>query len=71
MSFLSRQEGTIKVMSPSMMPEGRGVRLGRIHDEPCHEAIIYEFGVPKWLDMVQEYTIPQTGYKNNPLNQGG
>lgn len=54
-----------------MMPEGRGVRLGRIHDEPCHEAIIYEFGVPKWLDMVQEYTIPQTGYKNNPLNQGG
>ena len=35
-------------------------------------ADIYEFEVPKWLDdMVQEYTIPQAGYKNNPLNQGG
>lgn len=33
-------------------------------------ADIYEFEVPKWLDdMVKEYTIPQTGYKNNPLNQ--
>ncbi len=33
---------------------------------------IYEFEVPKWFDdMVQEYTIPQAGYKNNPLNQGG
>ena len=35
-------------------------------------ADIYEFEVPKWLDdMVKEYTIPQAGYKNNPLNQGG
>lgn len=35
-------------------------------------ADIYEFEVPKWFDdMVQEYTIPQAGYKNNPLNQGG
>lgn len=35
-------------------------------------ADIYEFDVPKWFDdMVQEYTIPQEGYKNNPLNQGG
>lgn len=35
-------------------------------------ADIYEFDVPKWLDdMVKEYTIPQIGYNNNPLNQGG
>ena len=35
-------------------------------------ADVYEFEVPKWFDdMVQEYTIPQAGYKNNPLNQGG
>ena len=35
-------------------------------------ADIYEFEVPKWLDdMVQEYTIPQAGYNNNPINQGG
>ena len=35
-------------------------------------ADIYEFEVPKWLDdMVKEYTIPQAGYKSNPLNQGG
>ena len=35
-------------------------------------ADIYEFEVPKWLDdMVKEYTIPQAGYKKNPLNQGG
>ena len=35
-------------------------------------ADIYEFEVPKWLDdMVKENTIPQAGYKNNPLNQGG
>ncbi|MCC8024400.1 MAG: hypothetical protein LIP16_03745 [Clostridium sp.] len=35
-------------------------------------ADIYEFEVPKWFDdMVQEYTIPQAGYKNNPLNQEG
>ena len=35
-------------------------------------ADIYEFDVPKWFDdMVQEYTIPQEGYKSNPLNQGG
>ena len=34
-------------------------------------ADIYEFEVPKWLDdMVKEYTIPQAGYKSNPLNQG-
>ena len=33
---------------------------------------IYEFEVPKWLDdMVQEYIIPQRGYRSNPLNQGG
>ena len=35
-------------------------------------ADIYEFEVPKWLDdMVKEYTVPQAGYKSNPLNQGG
>ena len=35
-------------------------------------ADIYEFDVPKWFDdMVNEYTIPQEGYKKNPLNQGG
>ena len=35
-------------------------------------ADVYEFEVPKWFDdMVQENTIPQAGYKNNPLNQGG
>lgn len=35
-------------------------------------ADIYEFEVPKWFDdMVQEYTIPQEGYKSNPLNQSG
>lgn len=36
------------------------------------DADIYEFDVPKWFDdMVQEYTIPQAGYKSIPLNQGG
>lgn len=35
-------------------------------------ADVYEFEMPKWFnDMVQEYIIPQAGYKNNPLNQGG
>ena len=35
-------------------------------------ADIYEFEVPKWFDdMVKENTIPQAGYNNNPLNQGG
>ena len=35
-------------------------------------ADIYEFKVPKWLDdMVKENAVVQTGYRSNPLNQGG
>lgn len=35
-------------------------------------ADIVEFDVPKWFDdFLKENTIPQTGYKSNPLNQGG
>jgi hypothetical protein len=35
-------------------------------------AQIVEFDVPSWLDdMINEYAIPQKGYKSNPLNQGG
>ena len=34
-------------------------------------ADIYEFEVPKWFDdFVKENTIPQQGYRSNPLNQG-
>lgn len=33
---------------------------------------IVEFEVPKWMDdFRKEYTVPQTGYKTNPNNQGG
>ncbi|SHJ56415.1 hypothetical protein SAMN05444401_3302 [Clostridium amylolyticum] len=35
-------------------------------------AEVVEFDVPKWFDdMLNEYAIPQKGYKSNPLNQGG
>ncbi|MBC1231571.1 hypothetical protein HCB26_08785 [Listeria booriae] len=35
-------------------------------------AYVVEFDVPKWFDdFVKENTVPQAGYKNNPLNQGG
>lgn len=35
-------------------------------------AEIVEFDAPKWFDdMLNEYAIPQKGYKTNPLNQGG
>ena len=35
-------------------------------------ADIYEFDVPKWFDdIVQEFAVPQAGYKLNPNNQGG
>ncbi|WP_235332386.1 contractile injection system protein, VgrG/Pvc8 family [Paenibacillus terrae] len=35
-------------------------------------ADIVEFDVPKWFDdFLKENTIPQNGYKSNPLNQGG
>ncbi|WPK12115.1 hypothetical protein R6U77_00055 [Lysinibacillus louembei] len=34
-------------------------------------ADIIEFTVPKWFDeFLKENTIPQAGYKSNPLNQG-
>ncbi|KAB8126071.1 hypothetical protein F9U64_20780 [Gracilibacillus oryzae] len=35
-------------------------------------ADIVEFDVPNWFDeFLKENTIPQSGYKSNPLNQGG
>ncbi|SEJ42840.1 LXG domain of WXG superfamily protein [Bhargavaea ginsengi] len=40
--------------------------------ENRNNAYIVEFEVPKWFDdFVTDNTIPQAGYKKNPLNQGG
>lgn len=42
------------------------------HEVRGGNADIVEFDVPKWFDdFLKENTIPQTGYKSNPLNQGG
>lgn len=33
---------------------------------------VTSFDIPKWMDeFIQENAIPQLGYRNNPLNQGG